>query len=87
MATCRIGRVWVADGDAALDGCLLGDEAAAADGWLRTGDGMVGEEMERNKMVEASVKAFLKKGANRNRPPKNAKTNFDGPIWQPNLAV
>jgi hypothetical protein len=33
------------------------------------------------------VKAFLKKGANRNRPPKNAKTNFDGPIWQPNLAV
>jgi hypothetical protein len=42
-----------------LDGCLLGDEAAAADGWLRTGDGMVGEEMEQNKVVEASVKVFL----------------------------
>ena len=45
--------------DAALDGWLLGDEAAAADGWFRTGDGMVVDEMEQNKMVEASVKAFF----------------------------
>jgi hypothetical protein len=56
-----------------LDGWLLGDEAAAADGWFRTGDGMVADEMEQNKMVEA--------GANRNQPPKKAKSNFDGPIW------
>jgi hypothetical protein len=42
-----------------LDGWLLGDEAAAADGWFRTGDGMVADEMEQNKMVEASVKAFF----------------------------
>jgi hypothetical protein len=76
MATCRIGRVWVADGDAALDDCLLGDEAAAADGWLRTGDGMVGEEMERNKMVEAIVKAFFEKGRKPKLTSKKCKIKF-----------